>query len=502
MNDKEIQNIMSACYRDTKAMGNIFFPERFLRPFDHAHDEIFDLLDNSDNPRKCLLAPRGMGKTSIANLLVPSKKILFQDKNYIVPVSSSATSAEEQSENLKNELMTNDTANLLFDINKTNTFARNRWVIQVGDREICVQPRGAGQQVRGMLFKNSRPDLIIVDDIEDDESVQNEDRRRKLKEWFFGALQNIVDRGGNNWEIIVIGTLLHEDSLLMNLHEDPSWDSVVIELCDDEYKSNIPHMMSDKEVKELAESYRESGEIDVFYREYRNIPISTEDAAFRKDYFKYYEPSDKDLFIGEFKYTFVIIDPAKTAKMESAESALVCVTVDLKHEYIVVRDIVHGRFHPDQLYDEMAAMIMRNDATAVGVEVTGINEFITYPIKNRLSQLRINVEFIELHARGGQNEKGKITRIKSLIPFYRQGLVYHNTSCCNGLEAQLLSFPRAKNWDIMDALGYAPQILEEGQMYMMSYEDYNEDRKAVEEEFNDLDYFNDMPPITDDFRII
>lgn len=501
MKDKELDRILQATYQNTKACGKVFFPDRFHRPFDKAHDQIFDMLDNSDNPRQCILAPRGMGKTSISNLLVPSKEILFQDKNYIVPVSASATSAEEQSENLKDELMSNETINELFEVNKTSSFARNRWVIDVGGRRVCVQPRGAGQQVRGMNWKGYRPDLIIVDDIEDDESVQNEDRRKKLKEWFFGALSNTVDRGSDNWKIIVIGTLLHEDSLLMNLHDDPAWDSVVIELCDDNFVSNVPNLMNDQECRALAKSYRDSGEIDIFYREFRNIPISTEDASFRKEYFQYYEPKhEADLFSGEYKETFLIIDPAKTAKMQSADSALVCVTIDLKQRILVVRDVVSGKFHPDQLYDEMSAMIMRNNVTILGVEVTGINEFITYPIKNRLSQVAQNVEFVELHARGGVNEKGKVTRVKALIPFYRQGHVYHNPACTSGLEAQLLSFPRSKRWDIMDALGYSVELLEKGEMYMMAYEDNMDDPQEVEAEYNDLDYFDNVP--TTDFRII
>ena len=286
---KDIDQILQAAYLDYQYAAKTFFPERFHRPFDSEHQKIFDLLENSDSQLKLILAPRGVGKTSIDNLLVPAKKMLFHEKKYIVPVGASAGTAQEQSENLKSNLMSNEMVNSLFEINKTNSFSKERWIMEISGEEICVQPRGAGQKIRGMLWENSRPDLIIVDDIEDDESVKSENRREDLKKWFHGALMNTVDRGSDDWEIIVIGTLLHEDSLLANLMEDPAWDTIVLEICDDSYKSKFPNFMSDAEVKALVEQYRESGEIDVFYREYMNRPVATENRSFDKENFKYYE---------------------------------------------------------------------------------------------------------------------------------------------------------------------------------------------------------------------
>lgn len=515
---KDIQDILAASYGSYPYMGNTFFPNRFHRPFDLPHRKIFDLLRNSDSQLKLILAPRGTGKTSIDNLLVPAKKILFHDANYIVPVGASSTSAEEQSENLKDELMTNHMVNELFEVKKAGQFSKTRWELEVSGHEVCVQPRGAGQKIRGMIWKDSRPDLIIVDDIEDDEMVKSEERRKDLKKWFHGALMNTVDRGSDDWEIIVVGTLLHEDSLLANLRDDPAWDTIVLEICDDNMETNFPSFMSTKEVKELAQQYRESGEIDVFYREYRNKPISTEDRTFSKEFFKYYEERKGAGIITKEREdgqeveeriefyanpdidTLIVVDPAKTAKMNSADSAIVGGSIDMVNNRMFVRDVVTGKFHPNELYEHLIAMVHRLGPTVVGVEVTGLNEFITYPIRNELFRAARNVELIELQARGGRGEDGKTARVGSLVPFYRQGLVFHNPQVCGGLESQLLSFPRSKKWDIMDAFAYFVEMLEKGQRYMEPEEHYDVSKKEIEKEYRDLEEFT--MPNNSDFRIV
>lgn len=67
-----------------------------------------------------------------------------------------------------------------------------------------------------------RPDLIIMDDIENDEDVRSFEQRRKLSSWFFSA----VSKAGDFYtDIVFIGTVLHKDSLLANLLKIPAYMS-------------------------------------------------------------------------------------------------------------------------------------------------------------------------------------------------------------------------------------------------------------------------------------
>jgi hypothetical protein len=456
--NEDILQTMALCAGSTKIASKTLFPDRFHRAFSALHDQIFELIDDPTKQRVAIAAPRGFGKTTIDTIAYPARNILFDMKKFIVPISATATSAVMQGENLKMELKSNIDIRHLFPPIETNSFSKEQWITSNG---IMVMPRGAGQQVRGILYERYRPDLIICDDLETSEGVRSEEQREKLLDWFLEDVCNSVDRGSKDWKIVFVGTVLHEDSLLVHLLEDPDWYSVSLSLCDDNLKSNWPDFMTDEDVKALHGSFELKGKLDSFYREYRNMPVSTEDAVFRQEYFKEY--AEPDLELGEESrdlINVVIVDPAKTVKLHSAESAIVGVGVNRASHKIYVRDIVSARFYPDQMYDAAFDMAARLKAFILVYEVTSLNEFIKQPMENERTRRGAKVRLLELNARGQKED-----RIAQLVSYYRQGYVYHNEACCEGLKAQLMAFPRSRLWDIMDAFAYIVEVMEKEHQY-------------------------------------
>jgi hypothetical protein len=486
MDEKDdIKELMAQCCASTKATAKVLFQERFSLPFSSLHDQIFAPLDDDKLQQVVIIAPRGWGKTSISNLAYPAKKILFQEKKFIVPMGNTSTQATMQSENLKRELMSNTAVNRIFGPVKSDTFSKEMWVTASGT---AVMPRGAGQQIRGFLYGNYRPDLIIGDDLEDAESVNSEEQRAKTKEWFFADVMNSVNRASKDWKIVVIGTLLHEDSLLANLVNDPNWYSVHLSLCDDSLRSNWPDFMDDAAIKKLYDSYKIQGLLDTFYREYKGEPIAKETAKFRQDQFKDYEETDpKFIAIKKKLENIILVDPAKTTHAASADTAVVGIGVDTQAPALYVRDIVAGQMHPDEQINTAFDMAERLGARVIGVEVTSLNEFITYPFKTEMIRRGKYYELVDLKARGEKKD-----RIASLIPFYRMGFVFHNKSCCAPLEAQLLSYPRSKKWDIMDSMAYIVEMLELGERYFVPNEDVFEDKaEDIDSEYEQLEADNE-----------
>lgn len=485
MSRDEVKLLMTQCALSTKVAAKIFFPDRFYLPFSSLHDTIFRILDDDSIQLALIVAPRGFGKTSTVNLAFPAKKIAFREKKFIVPISCTASQAIMQGENLKRELVTNKVITELFGPMKSDTFSKDMWVTSTGT---AVMPRGAGQQVRGILFGDHRPDLIIVDDLEDSESVRSDEQRAKTKAWFFEDVLNSINRSRKDWKIIVIGTLLHEDSLLANLLEDPGWHHSHLSICDDAFHSNWPDFMNDSDIASLVDSYRRIGLLDSFYREYMGVPIAKESAKFKQEYFKYYTEDSKEFTTDRRKLeNLVILDPAKTAKVASDDTAIIGIGVDVATPRIFVRDIEYGKFHPDEQYTKCFDMADRIGARVIGIEVTSLNEFITYPLRTEMLRQKRFYDIVELKARASKEE-----RIEALVPFYRLGFVWHNKSCCSPLEKQLLSFPRSKRDDIMDAVAYVVEMLEVGERYFVP----PASDKEIEDEYKDLkddDYGPDLP---------
>lgn len=466
---------------NTKLFASMYMPDLFFRPFCSLHDEIFKLIDNPSIGKVAIAAPRGFGKTTVDSIAFPARHILFNMKRFIVPISCTATQAELQSENLKYEMLGNPVITGTFGEQKTENWAKEKWITKHG---CLVQPRGSNQQVRGLLHRGRRPDLIICDDLEDAESVRNPEQRAKLKHWFFADVCNAVDRGSRDWKIIFIGTVLHEDSLLVNLLDDPEWASVRLSICDDSLRSNYPEFMSDEDVRDLYNGLKAKGQSDVFAREYRNIPISKEDATFREEYWKYMDPKDVRDNRRDWEFV-VIVDPAKTVKVHSADSAVVCWGVNRQNHQLFFADCESGKFYPDEILDHAFDMAARWRARTLAIEVTSLNEFITQPVKNEMLKRGVALAFVELKARGHKED-----RVASLVPYYRQGYVYHNQAISQKLEMQLEGFPRSALWDVMDAAAYIVEMLELDESYFMAPDD---DETSNEDEYADLDNDKRLP---------
>ncbi len=502
--DSQLENIHSACSVSTRATASTFFPERFYVPFaENIHGKIFDLIDGPAK-KVAIAAPRGWGKTSIVALALMARYIMFRHTGFICYINKSHDAASLQTENLRRELVTNREIKHFFgdfkqrdvrDSEFEETFSKKAWVAY----DTLVWPRGAGQQVRGVLFKNSRPGLIIIDDLEDPTKVNNDDIRAAWYEWLYADVIKAIPRIGpeaQNWKIIYIDTLKHEDSVLQKLLESKEWESVRLEACDDNFRSSAPEFMSDVEIEEEWQAHVEAGQTDVFFRELRNIPISTKDSAFRQEYFRYYNlppehhggENDLAKFDAEIQQdknieSVVILDPAKTVKIHSSESAIVGIGIDLNSARVYIRDIISEKMYPDEIYDALFGMAQMLDAKVIGIEETSLNEFIRQPIKNEMFRRGSFFELIWLKARGGMKKE---LRIKELVPYYRGGYVYHNASCANTkrLEQQLLMFPRSKLWDIMDCEAYLIEMLELGERYFSPKENPDD----IESEYAELDY--------------
>ena len=486
--DEQLQLLAELCNKSAEVCAKTLFPERFTLPFSSLHREIFRILDDDSIKLAAIAAPRGFGKTSIVNIAYPAQQILFRKRRFIVQTSNTATQAVLQSENLKRELLTNREILDIFGPMKSDTFSKEMWVTQTGT---MILPRGAGQQVRGLLHDKDRPDLIILDDVEDSETVLNVDQRKKLKEWFFADVMNSVAKAKKDWRIIVIGTILHEDSLLANLLEDPNFESIQLSICDDNYRSNWPDFVTDAGVKQLADSYAVQGLLDVFYREYRNIPVAREDACFTQDMMHKYSPDiNKDYNSKDTEY-LIIVDPAKTVKMQSDFSAVVGIGFNPLIPKVYVHDVVAERMYPDEVYNTAFEMADRLGARAIGLEVTSLNEFITYPFQAHMQKRGKFYEMVELKARGE-----KLSRIRALAPFYRLGLFWHNDVVAHLIEAQLLNFPRSKRLDIMDAIAYSIEMFSLGnRVFQPDMTQEEADIIALGGEFDEFKNLTYDPPI-------
>jgi predicted phage terminase large subunit-like protein len=271
--------------------------------------------------------------------------------------------------------------------------------------------------------------------------------------------------------------------------------------------------MNKEDLIKLYKEFERADEVDSFFREIRNLPVSPTHRSFRKEHFQYHvevggnirpmmvfneeekqtvhlDTSESNLIIFPNQLTnVVLVDPAKTVKMQSADSAIVGVGVDRTGRNLYVRDIVNGKMYPEELYKNMFDMVLQLKAAILAVEVTSLHEFISQPIRDYMRRKGISVIFHEVNARGKKEE-----RVAALVPYYRQGLVSHNKACCQGLESQLLSFPASALCDIMDAFAHIIPLMDNPD-YALWFDPIGYSNFPTPDEYEDIENDLDDPVI-------
>jgi hypothetical protein len=306
----------------------------------------------------------------------------------------------------------------------------------------------------------------VLDDPENRKEIRNEDNRAENKRWLFGDVLQSVDSVRKTYDIIYIDTLKHEDALPVNLMEMGGWEFDKLAICDENFHSYAPEFKSDAEIKSMIEQYTITGDLDVFYQEFMNIPTAPTTASFKREYFKYFREGDRDINWLALE-TIIICDPAKSITPQSDWTGLCALSADYASHKILVRQPIGDHFYPDQMFEKAVAMADLFGTKVIGVEVTSLNMFITYPFRTYLMMHgRTDIQIVELKA-----VRKKEERIAALIPFYRRGLIYHNKMNCRDLETQLMSFPHSRRDDIMDAEAYFIEMFNLGERFFFGTED-------------------------------
>lgn len=480
-------DVVETCRTDLELFGKTFFPRIFTGEFCEFHKEVFHSLEEYVIDRKnekyffVRAAPRGHGKSQILSFLFPIWCVMYDYAKNILIVSDTADQALQFVMAIRDELEENEVLRETYgDMVGTKVWANGK--IQTANK-IQIVAKGAGQKMRGIKYRHYRPDIIIVDDLENDESVETEAQRQKLLNWFQKAL---IPCGSTTEKIIYIGTVLNYESLLnkilttpeysmwnrkkyqavIKFSESPLWEEWQTILTNEDFenpsedakaffKEHREEMLSDAEV--LWEDKQPDYYYDLmvmrlmnpeaFDSEYQNDPVSENQRVFKEEWFQYYDelPEIKQIYIG--------VDPSLAKRNKADNSAIITIGRGIDN-YIYVLDVDVQKRKPDKIIDDLIAkcIIYKDKLVKVGIEAIQFQYFFAQECGRRaLAQdLVIPIEPMT-------SLQDKELRIKGLIPFVKNGYIRFHTSQKRLLD-ELRRFPKGSD-DAMDSLKYAVDLI-------------------------------------------
>jgi hypothetical protein len=218
--------LKARCKTDTRAFAEAFFPEYCAVAFSAMHLAWFaqwaaDDQGDTRGLREATAAPRGNAKTTLRGLIRPVQRLVYGQERFLVVISSRHDMARDKVKEIRHALE-REAITRVFGAQKGPKWNDADFVTtaQEGRPPARVLAASPGSQIRGLNWQGQRPSLIILDDAEHSEHVHTVAQREKFWRWL---TSDILKLGSPRTNVDVVGTILHEKSLLARLLETPGW---------------------------------------------------------------------------------------------------------------------------------------------------------------------------------------------------------------------------------------------------------------------------------------
>lgn len=445
MSQEEKVTVLKEVFRrDLESFGQFFFKHHLRLNTPEFHRQIYKLYEDEKIKRIGIAAPRSHAKSTITDLVFLAWNIVHNKSRFVLLVSDTYSQAALFLETLKGELESNELLRAFY-----GDLVSDKWSEgEIIAGNTMVKAIGAGMKVRGLKYKESRPDLIIVDDLENDEMVESLERRDKLERWFNGALVPSMSKDGR---LVMIGTILHYDSLLFKIISPDKYR---------EFKKRLYRAINDSgplwpqhlnmvELEQIKQDYISKGQGYLFYQEYQNDPVSDENRKFKLEKFKYFE--EKEIEGKELNH-FVLIDRAYSLEKTADFTGIIVLAVDRDNNWYV-RMAERFKGTEKDLIDKIFGLYMYYNPIKFGIEQKAFD----YTIKPALEdQMRARNTFFLVEGLKDLG-KSKIVRIEGLVPRFESGSIYLKKDQADLID-ELIKFPRALHDDLLDALAYGLEV--------------------------------------------
>lgn len=423
---------------------NTYFPHYVEFTTADFQKEIFNLTQDENKKFVVIVAFRGSAKSTIMTLSYPIWAMVGDlNKKFIILLSQTQQQARLILSNIKKEFETNPA--LMSDFGPfgqdEDEWRANSLVLSKYNTRITAI--SSGESIRGLRHLQNRPDLIICDDVEDLNSVKTREGRNKSYDWLTG---DVVPAGTTNTKYIIIGNLLHEDSLMMRLK-----NQILSNKLSGTYKE-YPLIKDGKILwpgkfpgeKSVQEQKLKIASESAWSREFLLTIISDEDRIVHPEWIKYYDELPKD---DEFIYTLTGVDLAISEKDTADYTAMVSANVynysEERKIYILPNPINKRLSFPDAI--EEAKNLSRS--LGEGIPTKLLVEDVAYQSAfiQQLEQKEIPAEGVKLK---GSDKRARLSLTTHMI---RTGKILFPRKGGEKLIEQLVGFGIEKHDDLADA---------------------------------------------------
>ena len=282
---------------DVLAWGKAIFPTKFELPFCHELHDYF--VDIRGEERTSTEAPRGHAKTTVKCFLIPIYQALEEPKTFrhYLNVQETGKKAAAVNSAIRLELEENEVLQAIYGDQVTQEkWTEESFVLANG---VIFSAIGAGQSIRGINYRNIRPDYIIIDDLYGEDDVDSITATMKKNDWFWGSLYK-ARAIGRRTSVQFQGTAINSEDQLEKLKSNPQWKDRTFKQVDFAAKTVI---WSEVQSYEDAIAEMENSPITIWMRESQNERKDDSQSIVKRSWLENWEyDPDELVFTDDLEY--------------------------------------------------------------------------------------------------------------------------------------------------------------------------------------------------------
>ncbi len=317
--DVPLPELVNLCAIDTELFCHTFLPKAFRQTSPPFHKDIYNALDTPDYRHLAVECFRGSAKTTILRGF-GLKRICYGISRTIMFVSASQAHASRSLRWVKGQIQYNKLVREVFEVEKGEKWSDEELQIYHKKLDITVTIIAAGitGQTRGVNVDDHRPDLIIVDDPDDEESTATPDQRKKTSDRFFGAIDKSLTPESENPEakLVLLQTSLNKEDLINQCQADSTFASFNFGCFGEDGESAWPERWTTKLLRDDKQAHIARGQLLLWLREMECVVGDEETAAFNN-----IKLMDYDV-LPEGMLTIMGIDPAPPPSPRQIQAGL------------------------------------------------------------------------------------------------------------------------------------------------------------------------------------
>jgi len=473
---KKQQERVRRAREDQDFFNRTYLPHYFKQESPAFHRDMEELTETGEMLQKpvAIAAPRNHAKSTRTTFARPLKKALYGEKKFIVIIGNDESLARGMTVSIRVELEHNPRIIHDFGKQKSDPWSAGNFVTKGGTR---VWARGIEQRIRGEKHGSFRPDMIIIDDPEDDEMVRNPERIKNLVNWVLEAVYPSLEP--ESLMLYWVGTLLSKKSALATVMKNPEWISKVYRAVErpewdeekKEFVGGTPLWPARFDLKKLSSIRNVIGSL-AFNKEYQNEP-KDDDAMFKEEWFQRFK---WDALPNVSLYHYAGRDPS--LKNGQANDYKAHVTVARGGAKIYVRYASIKRISIDQMVKEDFILVRRFGVLQLGLETVSWQDLLRREYNREAEVQKFYLPIVPI-PRTGKDAVAKEDemRIGGLSPLVEGGILQFAAGPAaeigdmEELIEQLMYFPSPSvHDDGPDGLEIAVHLAEKRIMNKPSYE--------------------------------